>query len=263
MPDLVAPKLHKASPVPRGRGKGDYAELEVTTNFSFLRGASHADELLYRAVELGYRAIAITDFTTLAVVVRGYEAWKEANGQGVAPKLIVGTRLTLNDFPDLLVWASDRASYGRLCRLLTLGKRRAEKGFCLLNLEDFLAHNEGLLAAVANRHEHPFRHPAVELNQPNAARTRERLGELRDALGDRLSLAMCRLYGENDSQQTSAITELGRAMHIPLLATNAIYYHDPSRRMLQDVLTCIRHGLPIQQAGFRLFPNGERFLKSP
>jgi error-prone DNA polymerase len=122
---------------------------------------------------------------------------------------------------------------------------------------------EELLAAVANRHEHPFRHPAVELHQPNCRRTRERLGELHDALGDRLSLAICRLYGENDSQQTAAVVELGKSMGIPLLATNAAYYHDPSRRMLQDVLTCVRHGVPIQQAGYRLFPNGERYLKSP
>ena len=263
MPDLVAPKLRMPIPVPRGRGQGDYAELEVTTNFSFLRGASHPDELVYRATELGYRAIAITDFTTLAGVVRGYEAWKETSAKGTAPKLIIGTRLTFSDFPDLLVWATDRASYGRLCRLLTLGKRRAEKGCCLLTLNDFLEANDGLLAAVANRHEHPFAHPATALHHSPGGRTYAMLTDLRDALGDRLSLAMCRLYGENDSQQTSAIVDLGATLHIPLLATNAAYYHDPSRRMLQDVLTCTRHGVAIQEAGYRLFPNGERYLKSP
>ena len=264
MPDLVAPKLHAKTSAPIGRRSGpEYVELEVTTNFSFLRGASHPDELVYRATEFGYSAIAITDFTTLAGVVRAYEANKETVAKGPAPKLIVGTRLVLNDFPDLLVWATDRASYGRLCRLLTLGKRRAEKGSCLLTLEDVLAHNDGLLAAIANRHEHPFRHPAVELQNGTCRTTLEHLGALRDAMGGRLSLATCRLYGDNDSAQTAAVLEVSRRFDVPLLATNAVYYHDPSRRELQDVLTCTRHGVAIQQAGYRLFPNGERYLKTP
>lgn len=265
MPDLIPPKLHPyVSPAPRGAAAlRDYAELEVTTNFSFLRGASHPDELVYRAAELGYRAIAITDFTTLAGVVRAYEGRREAASNGPAPKLIIGSRLTLSDFPDLLVWATDRAAYGRLCRLLTLGKRRAEKGYCILALDDFLQHNQGLLAAIANRHERPFHHPAIDLLQNCRPETLDKLSHLRDALGSRLSLAICRLYGENDFQQTSAIVELARHFDIPLLATNAVYYHDPSRRALQDVLTCIRHGVPIQQAGYRLFPNGERYLKHP
>src|SRR4051794_33919503 len=121
-----------------------YAELEVATNFSFLRGASHPDELVYQAAVQGYRAIAITDFNTLAGVVRAHAA---ASKCGL--KLVVGTRLVFEDStPDLLVWPTDRFAYGRLCRLLTLGKRRAEKGECKLFLEDFLEHNQGLLAAA-------------------------------------------------------------------------------------------------------------------
>ncbi len=265
MPDLVAPKLHYHVPAPRGSlSECDYAELEVTTNYSFLRGASHPDELMYRAAELGYRAIAITDFNTLCGVVRAYEGWKETSSKGPAPKLIIGARLTLNDFPDLLVWATDRASYGRLCRLLTLGKRRAEKGSCLLTLDDFLQHQEGLLAAIANRHEHPFRHPAIELLHRSKCRnTYDRLIQLRETLGDRLSLAICRLYGGSDVRQIDAVLTLGKQLGIPPLATNCAYYHDPSRRVLQDVLTCIRHLVPIQQAGYHLFPNGERYLKPP
>src|SRR5690348_3432726 len=114
-----------------------YAELDVKTNFSFLRGASHADELVYRAAELGYRAIAVTDFNSLAGAVRMHEAAKE-----VDLKLLIGARLTLSDASDLLVWAPDRAAYARLCRLLTLGKRRAEKGECNLSLADFLEESD-------------------------------------------------------------------------------------------------------------------------
>lgn len=265
MPDLVAPKLHQRQSAPAGqRSKYEYAELEVTTNFSFLRGASHPDELMYRAAELGYRAIAVTDFNSLAGVVRAYEGIKEAAAKGPAPQLIIGARLTLNDFPDLLVWVSDRSAYGRLCRLLTLGKRRAEKGACILTLEDVLEHQEGLLFALANRHEHPFRHPAIELLHASQCRnTYDKLVRLRETVGRRLSLAICRLYGDSDSQQIEAVLTLGKRLDIPLLATNCVYYHDPSRRPLQDVLTCIRHITPIQQAGYRLFPNGERYLKEP
>src|SRR5438445_11891553 len=94
-----------------------YAELDVKTNFSFLRGASHPDELVYRAAELGYRAIAVTDYNSLAGVVRAHEAAKK-----VGIKLLIGARLALADAPDLLVWAPDRVAYAKLCRLLTLGK---------------------------------------------------------------------------------------------------------------------------------------------
>src|SRR3954451_2576837 len=105
-----------------------YAELDVTTNFSFLRGASHPDELVFTAAMLGYRALAVTDVNSLAGVVRAHAAAKQVKGF----HLLIGARLQLTDAPDLLVWATDRAAYGRLCRLLTLGKRRTEKGECSL-----------------------------------------------------------------------------------------------------------------------------------
>ena len=120
-----------------------YAELEVTSNFSFLRGGSHPDELVYQAAELGYRAIAITDLHTLAGAVRAHSAAKSCG-----MKLLIGSRIPLTDGPELLVWATDRASYGRLCRMLTLGKRRVEKGECELSVDDFLEHSEGLIAAA-------------------------------------------------------------------------------------------------------------------
>src|SRR5436190_13059745 len=144
MPEDPNPKSRAPLPPPTcvAQCELDYAELEVTSNFSFLRGASHPDELVYTAAELGYRAIAITDRNTLAGVVRVHAAAKSCG-----LKLLIGARLTLSNAPELLVWAPDRAAYGRVCRLLTLGKKRVEKGEFQLSLEEFVQNSEGLLVA--------------------------------------------------------------------------------------------------------------------
>ena len=120
-----------------------YAELEVATNFSFLRGGSHPEELVATACALGLSAIAVTDANTLAGIVRAHLAAKE-----VGIKFVVGVRLDLQDAPSLLAFPTDRAAYGRLCRLLTLGQRRAEKGECTLTLDDVAAHADGLIFIV-------------------------------------------------------------------------------------------------------------------
>src|SRR3954468_18774389 len=141
MPETPNPKSREPLPPPIAVAKCalDYAELDVTSNFSFLRGASHPDELVYTAAELGYRAIALTDRHTLAGVVRAHAAAKSCG-----MKLIVGARVPLVDGPELVLWARNRAGYARLCRLLTLGKRRAEKAQCTLKMADFLGENEDL-----------------------------------------------------------------------------------------------------------------------
>jgi error-prone DNA polymerase len=233
-----------------------YAELDVTTNFSFLRGASHPDEYINRAAELGYRAIAITDRNTLAGVVRAHDAARQ-----LSLKLIIGARLTLVDGPELLVWAPDRQAYAKLCRLLTLGKRRAEKANCLLYLEDFLNIQEGLLAAVVER---ALISSAVQLNSTKPVRfSLDPLHLLRDAMGDRLSVAASCSYGPDDVTHLQRLAEVSRQYQIPMLATNQVHYHDESRRALQDVVTCVREKCTLGEAGYRLFPNGERYLKSP
>ena len=127
-----------------------YAELDVTTNFSFLRGGSHAEELVATAKALGLAAIAVTDRNTLAGVVRAHLAAKE-----VGLKFIVGARLDLEDAPSLLAYPKDRDAYGRLCRLLTLGQRRAEKGKCTLYLTDIAAHAEGMIFIVVPPDDFP------------------------------------------------------------------------------------------------------------
>ena len=120
-----------------------YAELAVTTNFSFLRGASHPKELVERAVELGLAAIGIADRNSLAGVVRAHEAWKKL-GPDTPLKLLIGARLVFRDgTPDILAYPKDRKAYARLCRLLSIGKLRAPKGECRLDYADFVAHGEG------------------------------------------------------------------------------------------------------------------------
>src|SRR3989440_867539 len=201
MPEFAVPKLRHPPPPPgtstiAPEDSGQYAEFDVTTNFSFLRGASHPDELIYRATELGYKAIAITDLNSLAGIVRAYDATKQVLEQGgTPPKLIIGTRLTFTDgTPDLLVHVIDRGGYARLCRLLTLGKRRTDKGQCSLALADFLDHNEGLLAAIS---------PASADIPENAIHL------LREALSptDRLSLATNCLHGPDDVARLEELHE--------------------------------------------------------
>jgi len=249
MPEAPNPKLRPTHPAPHTPGTVSadhaYAELEVTTNFSFLRGASHPDELVYRAAELGYRAVSVTDINSLAGVVRAHEAAKQAN-----LKLIVGTRLVFTDAPDVLVWVTDRAAYARLCRLLTVGKRRAEKGQCTLHLNDLLNDHQGFLAG--------FVPPG-----PASRDWVEPLLQLKDAMGKRLSLVTRCDYDGKDDHVVRSLATVSRDYGVPLLASNNAHYHDPSRRLLQDVVTCIRHGCTLHNAGFKLFANGERYLKSP
>ena len=135
-----------------------YAELQVTTNFSFLRGGSHPHELVAQAKALGLSALAVTDRNTLAGVVRAHGC------EGSGLKLIV-TRLDLQDAPSLLCLPTDRAAYGRLCRLLTLGQRRAEKGQCTLFLEDVAAHNEGQIFIVLPPEDWSWREASREMRE--------------------------------------------------------------------------------------------------
>ncbi|MGD0387743.1 MAG: error-prone DNA polymerase [Tepidisphaeraceae bacterium] len=231
---------------------GCYAELDVTSNFSFLRGASHPDELVNRAAELGYAAVGMTDVNSLAGIVRAHQAAKQA---GI--KLCVGARLRLADAPEVLVWAENRAGYANLCRMLTEGKRRAEKGSCILRLDELLAASDGLLAALTAR-SIDQQAPATDGGDLQTAAQ-----AIKDVMGDRLSLAVSRLHDGLDRPLFHRVQSVSRACDIPILATNQAHYHDARRRRLQDVLTCVRHGCTIQQAGFRLFSNGERFLKTP
>jgi len=219
-----------------------YAELDVTTNFTFLRGGSHAEELVATAKALGHEAIAVADANTLAGVVRAHLAARE-----VGIKFIPGARLVLQDAPSLLVYPTDRAAYGRLCRLLTLGQRRTEKGQCTLYLEDVAAHADGLIV-IALPDEPDFEVP---------------LRRIKDTLPAPLYLAARHSYRGDDRARIAALAKLAARVETPLVATGGVLYHAPHRRPLQDVLTCIREKCTLPEAGFRLEANAERHLKPP
>ncbi len=226
-------------------GLQTYAELQVTSNFSFLRGGSHPEELVEQARVLGHAGIALTDRNSFAGLVRAHAKAKE-----IGLRFLPGVRLDLTDAPSMLCYPTDRPAYARLSILLTTGKRRAKKGACTLNLDDVLAQAEGQIFVLL---------PPDEL----AAAMVPRLQALQRALGDRLYLGANHLYAGDDAARLRELAEIAAAADIRLVATNDVHYHLPERRPLQDVLTCIREHCRIDEAGRRLFANAERHLKPP
>jgi error-prone DNA polymerase len=184
-----------------------YAELHAKTSFSFLEGASHPDELVERAAELGYEALAITDRNSLAGVVRAHLAAKD-----LGVKLLIGAEITPVDAVPVVLLSSDRASYGLLVRLITLGRRAAPKGQCRLTFDDVAAHAQGLLACVS------------------ATGDLASLCAYREAFRDRC-YALAELHrGPNDQHLLQAMIEAAKKARLPLVAANDVHYHVPSRR---------------------------------
>jgi len=222
-----------------------YAELQTTTNFSFLRGASHPGELVMGAKALGLAALAVCDRNSLAGVVRAHAKAKE-----LGLKFILGCRLDFADgSPSVLCYPESRAAYGRLTKLLTVGQFRAKKGECELVWDDLVAHGEGQLVIVV---------PPPTLDA-DFERHLKRAGL--DFAG-RVWLVAARAYAAQDLKRIAALDALGRAAGAPIVATNDVLYHGPERRQLQDVLTCVREKCSIAEAGLRLEANAERHLKS-
>jgi len=230
----------------------DYAELQVTTNYSFLRGGSHPQELVEKAIQLGHTAIGIADRNTLAGVVRAFAAARDENRRDVDRiKLVVGSRLETRDGYSLLAYPTDLDAYKRLSRLLTLGNRRTEKGQCDIDFVDLAAHAEGLLAIV------------LSPRRPEDPAFRERLRALAELFGDRCYLAGTMLFRGDDARRLGQLDDLATEMGVKFVATNDVHYHVPERRALQDVVTAIRLGCTVDELGFRRFASGERHLKEP
>ncbi len=228
-----------------------YAEIGITTNFSFLRGGSDPRDYVHQASDLRLPVIGIADHNTLAGVVRAY---KELDNPKVKyrPRLLIGSRLVfMDDTPDILVYPGDRAAYGRLCQLLTRGKRGdgTAKGECHLRLDDLLEFAEGQLLVVMLPHRF------------EAAKALEVLDRLQRSPADGVWLAASLLYRGDDQRRLARLQRIAVTAGVPLLATNEVLYHDPSRRLLQDVLTCIREKTTIDAIGKRLEANAERHLK--
>ncbi|WP_418789400.1 error-prone DNA polymerase [Salipiger bermudensis] len=283
-----APNAPLPPPTEGRNSKGDkdaplptaYAELCVTSNFTFLTGASHPEELVARATELGLSALAITDRNSLAGVVRAWSALKtlreeaeqalrirstertdpssrqpEAGTQEIAvragqllPRLITGCRLVLEDEPvEWLALPTDRAAYERLSRLLTLGKRRAEKGRCQLHLADLEAHGRGLILIAL---------PPEDLGQATAP-----LRRLQRRFPGHVFLGAPPRYDGSDQAWFDACARLALRMNTPMVAVGDVLMHRAARRQLADVLTCLREGCTIDAIGTRALPNAERRLK--
>ena len=296
-----------------------YSELHCKTNYSFLTGGSHADELVERAAQLGYRALAITDENTLAGIVRAYAAAREANvtidptspettsrplkvpdtfsiahtenpHSSATPhslKLLIGAEIIPNDAPPIVLWATNRKSYGQLSKLITVGRRRATKGECWLSLDDIAQHSAGLLVGVIPylrgdrlKTEHiDETHPSHEWHFGNARLKRrlkrcqeplmdeerfseERFNQYREIFGDR-SYLMASLYrGVDDSWRIEQLQQLSRETKLPLVASGDVLYHAPARLPLHDVLTAIKHRTTVASAGDLLLPNAQRHLQT-
>ncbi|MGD9510171.1 MAG: error-prone DNA polymerase, partial [Geminicoccaceae bacterium] len=221
-----------------------YAELQVTSQFSFLRGASSAEELFAQAALHGIEALGIVDRNSLAGIVRAHEA---AKATGV--RLVVGARLDLADGTSLLAYPTDRPAYARLCRLLTLGKARAGKGRCRLDWSDLTAYADGLLAILV-----------PDIADEECGRQLRRLHE---AFGDRAYLALTLRRRPNDQLRLHELANLATRMRVAPVATNDALFHEPGRRMLQDVVTCIRHKVTIDALGTRRERHADRHLKPP
>ena len=232
----------------------DYAEIGITTNFSFLRGGSDPRAYVHQASALRIPAIGIADHNTLAGVVRAYKELENPEVQ-YKPKLLIGARIVFIDgTPDILVYPCNRAAYGRLCQLLTRGKRgddieRIEKGECHLKLDDLLEFSQGQLLVMTLPHRF------------EAADVMKVLQRLKESRADGVWLAASLLYRGDDRRRLARLSHLAAKAKVPLLATNEVLYHHPARRPLQDVLTCIREKTTIEVIGKRLEANAERYLK--
>ncbi len=259
MPDLPHPKsrehpakrpppLTTAKPVvvEAGSTTPQYVELQTTSCFTFLTGASQPDELVQHAALLGYQALAITDTNTVAGIVRAHSAGKQMNF-----RVIVGCQLLFQN-PEslrLLVYPTNTQGYANLCNLLTLGKRRAPKGQCHLNIHDLMDRHHDMVAVV----------PVSAVQDEAFLQALDGIATLFDQ--DRLSLGFSLHYTHDQAQTIQSMRMLAAHTGLPLVALNDVHYHVPERKPLEDVLTCIREGCTIDQAGYALFLNAERHLK--
>ena len=238
-----------------------YTEFAVSSNFSFLRGASHPEELAATAAQLGMAGFGLADRNSVAGVVRAHAALRDIKEADViAPRYHPGARLNFaggadRDLPDVLAYPANRRGWGRLCRLLTLGNRRAKKGECHIGLSDLLDWSGDLELIVM---------PNASLQPPELAATLPPLLQrLQQARPGAVHLAGVLLYDGEDRGRLACLDALAREAAMPLIAVNEVLYHAPSRRLLQDVVTCIRTHTTLETAGRRLGAHAERHLKSP
>jgi error-prone DNA polymerase len=221
-----------------------YAELQVTTHFSFLRGASSAQELFETAAALGLQAIGVVDRNSLAGIVRALEA-----SRSTGLRLVVGCRLDLADGMSVLVYPMDRTAYSRLTRLITLGKSRGGKNNCILHWDDVITYSAGMIGILV---------PDV-VDETCAVQLRKMAG----VFGDRAYVSLCLRRRPNDQMRLYEIDHLAARFKVKTVVTNDVLFHEPGRRPLQDIVTCIRHNTTIDTIGFERERHADRYLKPP
>src|SRR5712671_5576974 len=223
-----------------------YAELHCLSNFTFLRGASHPEELVRRAAGLGYSALAVTDECSLAGVVRAHVAAKD-----VGLPLVIGSEIRLQDGPRLVLLATDREGYGNLSELITRGRRRTKKGSYSLDWSDLDSGLPGCLALLTFPHPCPLQKGKGEKHARSVA----------ERFPGRAWIAAELLKGPDDRARLAGLRELSKIYGLPLAASGDVHMHVRSRRPLQDTLTAIRLRTPVHACGHSLFPNAERHLR--
>jgi len=246
-----------------------YVPLWCKSNFSFLDGASHPDELVDEASRFGLPALALTDRDGVYGIVRAHVKARE-----VGLKIIVGSEMTIADGSTIVLLAQDRAGYANLCRLISQGRLRSAKGESRVSWDEVCGHAPGLIALWGGKYgdlDSGFRRDeakgqslrdggSLSVNNVNFDGI---TGNLRDAFGDRLYVMLARHRREEEVVYESELRDRARRFGIPWIAANEVLYHTPARRRLQDVLTAIRHGIPVASCGRRLKPNAEYTLKPP
>jgi error-prone DNA polymerase len=224
-----------------------YVPLWCKSNFSFLEGASHPDELVEEARRLGLPALALTDRDGVYGIVRAHVKARE-----VGLHLIIGSQVTVNDGSTIVLLAQDRGGYANLCRLLTAGRLRSEKGESAVSWDEICRHAAGLIALWGGDQSLVVKEVAPD----------DIAGNLRDAFSDRLYGMLTRHWREDEVAEERRLRERAKRYGFPLVAANDVLYHSPARRPMQDVLTAIRHGVPVSSCGRKLKPNAEHGLKS-
>ena len=262
--DFPLPDPHAAprpeAPVPA------YAELVTTSNFSFLRGASHPEELVATAMHLGMTALGLCDRNSFAGVVRGYVTARDNKAISPGFRYLVGVRLVFSDgTPDIVAYPTDRVSYGRLCKLLTIGNRRGEKGRPDLRIDDLFGSADPVSATEHGPPE-DYSQGQLFILMPEEAdwgltgRTLHRLCRLAPG---RVWVAGTPRFDGQDRARLNRVAALARTHGVRMIASNDAFYHEPRRRMVADVVTCIREHLTLEEAGWHLTANAERPLKAP
>ncbi|WP_284759931.1 error-prone DNA polymerase [Agrobacterium sp. fls2-241-TYG-188a] len=221
-----------------------YAELQVTTHFSFLRGASSANELFETAKSLGIDAIGVVDRNSLAGIIRALEA-----SRATGLRLVVGCRLDLQDGMSILVYPTDRAAYSRLTRLITLGKGRGGKNNCVLHWDDVMSYADGMIGILI-----------PDLADDTCALQLRKMAEV---FGNRAYVSLCLRRRPNDQLRLHDLSNMATRHKVKTVVTNDVLFHEPGRRQLQDIVTCIRSKSTIDDVGFERERHADRYLKPP